>query len=241
MRFLDMSRNLNLLYGMSTAIMLLSIGTHGLGSADSRARGQNYYVSPDGSDRNNGSLKHPWIDDRARSIVVAAWRDRARTARVYRGRIVTAASGVADARITYISEQKWKAQIIGDDIDHSSWDNRGSYVDIIGFDVSGIGEPDFTTTALMYDSLPMTCTISLDRPRLSVPTVVQGSFTATTRAPITTRLAIASTISVGQTLPYAPPQAARCMASTMPTGEAIFSTISLPQPCLWHSPVACRI
>jgi parallel beta-helix repeat protein len=58
---------------------------------------------------------------------------------MYQGRIATSASGLADARITYISEQKRGAHIIGDVVDRSAWDNRGDYVDIIGFDVSGVG------------------------------------------------------------------------------------------------------
>src|SRR5882762_6672621 len=114
-----MSRTLNaVLYGISTAILLLSIGTHGLESADNRARGQNYYVSPKGSDRNDGSLKHPWMTvERAASRLLPGDTVHVLPG-VYQGRIVTAASGVADARITYISDQKWEAQIIGDVIDH---------------------------------------------------------------------------------------------------------------------------
>ena len=142
MQFLNMSRNLNVvLYGISTAILLLNLGTHRLESTDSRAlaHGQNYYVSPKGSDRNDGSLKHPWMTiERA-----ASWLLPGDTVHVlagaYRGRIATAASGVPDARITYISDPKGEARIIGDVIDRSAWDNRGNYVDIIGFDVSGIG------------------------------------------------------------------------------------------------------
>jgi parallel beta-helix repeat protein len=151
-----MSRNPNtVFYGISTAILssilllnigllnigLLSTGAHGLESTDSRAPavGRNYYVSPNGSDRNAGSVKRPWA-----TIEYAATRllpgDTVHVLPgVYRGRIATAASGIADARITYISEQKSEAHIIGDVIDRSAWDNRGNYVDIIGFDVSGIG------------------------------------------------------------------------------------------------------
>jgi parallel beta-helix repeat protein len=148
---IDMSRNPNAaLYGISTAILcsillsnsgLLSIGAHGLESTSSRAPtgGRNYYVSPNGSDRNAGSVKRPW----ATIEYAATWLLPGDTVHVlpgvYRGRISTTASGVADARITYISEQKSEARVIGDVIDHSAWDNRGNYVDIIGFDVSGIG------------------------------------------------------------------------------------------------------
>jgi parallel beta-helix repeat protein len=100
---------------------------------------KNYYVSPKGSDRNNGSLKHPWMTIEH----AASWLQPGDTVHVlpgvYRGRIATAASGVADAPITYISQPKGEAHIIGDVIDRSAWDNHGNYVDIIGFNVSGIG------------------------------------------------------------------------------------------------------
>ncbi|HKB97990.1 MAG TPA: right-handed parallel beta-helix repeat-containing protein [Terriglobales bacterium] len=141
-----MTRNPNaVLYGISTAILssifALNIGANGSGSAANHAPagGRNYYVSPDGSDRNEGSLKHPWMTiERA-----ASWLLPGDTVHVlpgeYRGRIATAVSGLANARITYISDQKWGAHIIGDVIDRSAWDNRGNYVDITGFDVSGIG------------------------------------------------------------------------------------------------------
>src|SRR5882762_7891947 len=140
-----MSRSPNaVLYGISTAIvsiLLLSIGAHGQQSTNSRARtgGRNYYVSPNGSDRNAGSVTRPW----ATIEYAAMWLLTGDTVHVlpgaYRGRIATAASGAADARITYISDQKWGARVIGDVIDRSAWDNRGNYVAIIGFDVSGIG------------------------------------------------------------------------------------------------------
>ena len=144
--YLNMTRNPNaVLYGISTAILssifLLNIGAHGSESAahHGSAGGRNYYVSPNGSDRNAGSVKRPW----ATIDYAAMWLLPGDTVHVrpgvYSGRIATAASGVADARITYISEQKWEAHIIGDVVDRSAWDNRGNYVDIIGFDVSGIG------------------------------------------------------------------------------------------------------
>src|SRR6266478_7870835 len=144
--YLNMTRNPNaVLYGISTAILssifLLNIGAHGSESEahHGSAGGRNYYVSPNGSDRNAGSVKRPW----ATIDYAAMWLLPGDTVHVrpgvYSGRIATAASGVADARITYISEQKWEAHIIGDVVDRSAWDNRGNYVDIIGFDVSGIG------------------------------------------------------------------------------------------------------
>ena len=125
---------------ISVGILLLNIGTHGLEyTHGALAGGQNYYVSPKGSDRTDGSLKHPWMTIEHAALSLQAGDTLHVLPGVYQGRIVTAASGVAEARITYISEQKWKAQLIGDVVDHSVWDNRGNYVDIIGFDVSGVG------------------------------------------------------------------------------------------------------
>ena len=101
--------------------------------------GQNYYVSPKGSDRNDGSWKHPWMTIEHASSWLLPGDTVHVLPGVYRGRIASAASGLADAHITYISDQKWEAHIIGNVVDRSAWDNRGNYVDIIGFDVSGVG------------------------------------------------------------------------------------------------------
>src|SRR6266851_9377432 len=137
-----MSRNLNAVPSrILAAILLLNVGLHGLVSTESRAGadGQNYYVSPRGNDRNDGSLKHPWMTIEH----AASWLQPGDAVHVlpgvYRGRIATTASGVPDARITYISEQRWEAHIVGDVVDRSAWDNRGNYVDIVDFDVSGVG------------------------------------------------------------------------------------------------------
>jgi parallel beta-helix repeat protein len=142
MPFLHILRSPNpVLYGILAAILLSDIGTHGLESVGggALAGGQNYYVSPQGSDRNDGSSKHPWMTiEHAPSRLLPGDTVHVLPG-LYRGRIATSASGRADARITYISEQKWGAHIIGDVVDRSAWDNRGDYVDIVGFDVSGVG------------------------------------------------------------------------------------------------------
>jgi parallel beta-helix repeat protein len=145
MPFLHMLRSANpVLYGILAAILLSDIGSHGLESTSSGALagGQNYYVSPQGSDGNDGSSKHPWMTiEHASSRLLPSDTVHVLPG-LYRGRIATSASGLADARITYISEQKWGAHIIGDVVDRSAWDNRGDYVDIIGFDISGVGRTE---------------------------------------------------------------------------------------------------
>ena len=97
------------------------------------------YVAPSGSDSNPGSLERPF-----RSIIRAA-----RAARpgskvlvapgVYEGGFRTSIDGAANARIVFLSMSKWGAKIVPpqDSPNKTAWDNRGSYVDIVGFDVDG--------------------------------------------------------------------------------------------------------
>jgi len=143
---LKMSRSLSVVpYLISTAILsgtlLLSIGANEREAAASRMprEGTNYYVSPHGQDSNDGSLKHPWMTIDHAALRLQPGNTLHVLPGVYKGRITTAASGLENARVAYISEERWGAHVIGDVIDHSAWDNRGNYVDIIGFDVSGAG------------------------------------------------------------------------------------------------------
>ena len=98
-----------------------------------------YYVSPTGRDSNSGSAASPWA-----TIAHAATRiGPGATVHVapgtYTGYITTKASGTSSARIKYISDVHWGAKIIGNRVDHSAWHNYGSYVDIIGFEVTSVG------------------------------------------------------------------------------------------------------
>jgi len=100
-----------------------------------------YYVSPSGSDSNDGSQAHPFA-----TLQKAA--DKATpgtTVRVapglYTKPIISKVSGTANARITFLSEVKWGAKI---NVAHTGnleeeWLNEGSYVTIEGFDIRGNG------------------------------------------------------------------------------------------------------
>lgn len=95
-----------------------------------------FYVSPAGSDAADGSASAPWA-----TIQHAA--DAARPGAIvhvapgtYVEAIKTTASGSSDARITFLSDIKWGAKIIAPNSD-SAWENRGDYVDIEGFDITG--------------------------------------------------------------------------------------------------------
>jgi hypothetical protein len=104
--------------------------------------GYNYYVSPSGSDSNDGSASRPWRTiQKAASMVKPGY-----TVHVAAGTynttstITTSVSGTSSARIRFISDVKWGAKIISSmGMPSSTWRNNGNYVDIVGFDVTGNG------------------------------------------------------------------------------------------------------
>ncbi|MBW0101551.1 right-handed parallel beta-helix repeat-containing protein [Pseudonocardia sp. KRD-291] len=55
----------------------------------------------------------------------------------YPGSFRTGRSGRPDARVTYVSEVRWGAKLVGDGEDEQVWRNDGDHVDIRGFDISG--------------------------------------------------------------------------------------------------------
>ena len=117
-------------------------------TASTSSNGKDFYVSTSGSDSNDGSAAHPWRTiQHASSLVTAGY-----TVHVAPGTynvsscsypagvcasIDTSASGTASARISFISDIKWGAKIVSSNSTYAAWKLSGSYVDIIGFDVSG--------------------------------------------------------------------------------------------------------
>ncbi len=97
------------------------------------------WVSPNGSDTNAGTQAAPF-----RNIARAARAATpGTTVRVlpgyYAGGFQTTTSGTAEAPIRYVSEVKRGAKIVppASSVNAIAWDNRGSYVDIDGFEVDG--------------------------------------------------------------------------------------------------------
>ena len=97
------------------------------------------YVAPGGSDNNPGTAVKPF-----RSIWRAARAAQPGTRVLvapgsYAGSFRTSVSGHSGARVSFVSSRKWGAKIVPPK--HSSnkaaWDNRGSHVDIVGFDIDG--------------------------------------------------------------------------------------------------------
>jgi len=99
------------------------------------------YVAPGGDDAGPGTRRAP-----LRSISAAASIAEASPGGItvhvapgtYRENVRSAASGSASRRVRYVSTVKWGAKIIGGGTE-AAWDNRGSHVEISGFDISGSG------------------------------------------------------------------------------------------------------
>lgn len=97
------------------------------------------YVAQSGADSNPGTEAAPF-----KSIARAAKGALPDTTihvapGTYPGGFQTTASGTAQGRIYYVSTLPWGARIVPprDSDNATAWDNRGDYVDIVGFDVDG--------------------------------------------------------------------------------------------------------
>lgn len=99
-----------------------------------------FYVAPNGNDSNAGTASAPF-----KTIARAARATRASTTvfvapGTYTGGIKTTVSGNASGRIYFVSTTKWGAKIVASGSSgKTGWDNRGNYVDIVGFEVNGKG------------------------------------------------------------------------------------------------------
>lgn len=96
------------------------------------------YVSPSGSDSNNGTQESPF-----KTISQASKLAKGGTTVIvlpgqYNENVQTNTSGTNSAKISYVSQTKWGAKIIGSGTE-SAWNNKGNYVNIIGFEVTGSG------------------------------------------------------------------------------------------------------
>ena len=97
------------------------------------------YVSPSGNDANAGTATKPF-----KTLARAARATRPSTTvfvapGTYAGGFKTTIHGTAAGRIYYVSTTKWGAKIVKSGSAKTAWDNRGNYVDIVGFHVDGTG------------------------------------------------------------------------------------------------------
>lgn len=121
------------------AVALLAVGGSALAAT-------NIYVSPTGSDSNPGTQARPVktitradaLASAGSTVHVAAGTYYVSAPSLSNAGIVTRKSGTSSARIRFVSDVKWGAKIVvsGTGI---TWDSRGSYVDIDGFQITGSG------------------------------------------------------------------------------------------------------
>jgi hypothetical protein len=99
----------------------------------------NYYVATTGSDANPGTFKQPFQTILRASKVALPGTTIHVLPGVYTGGFKTSMSGTAAQRIYYVSTVRWGARLVPpmSSDTKAGWDNRGDFVDIIGFDVDG--------------------------------------------------------------------------------------------------------
>jgi hypothetical protein len=117
-----------------------------LAAGGSAVAATSIYVSPSGSDSNPGTQTRPVKTiTRADALATAGSTIHVASGTYYvsapskdNAGIVTRKSGTASARIRFVSDVKWGAKIVvsGTGI---TWDSRGNYVDIDGFQITGSG------------------------------------------------------------------------------------------------------
>jgi hypothetical protein len=113
---------------------------------------QHLYVATNGDDRNPGTRAKPFKSiNKAASLATPGTEVRVASGR-YPGPVKTTRDGDKNARISFVSEKRWGAEIIGGDDGAAAWQNDGDYVDVVGFDISGDNE-DGLSTAGSYSRL----------------------------------------------------------------------------------------
>jgi parallel beta-helix repeat protein len=96
------------------------------------------HVATDGSDANPGTEAAPFQTiDRASAAAGPGTVVRVAPG-TYAGNVRTRSSGTPLARISYVSDVRWAARIVGSGSE-AMWTNDGDFVDISGFDISGPG------------------------------------------------------------------------------------------------------
>jgi hypothetical protein len=129
---------LNALLCASAAVLLGATAT--ASAATIPATTYNYYVSPTGNDSASGTKTAPFKTlARAAKAAVKPGTTVWVAPGTYAGGIKTTASGTASARIYWVSTTKWGAKIVppSSSVNNTAFDTRGSYINVVGFDVDG--------------------------------------------------------------------------------------------------------
>ena len=100
----------------------------------------NLYVATTGSDSNSGTSAAPFKTiSKAATAAKPGYLVHVADG-TYRENVVTNTSGTASSYITFISDNKWGAKVVAPGTGTTAaWHNKGDYVAIVGFDISGGG------------------------------------------------------------------------------------------------------
>jgi hypothetical protein len=104
----------------------------------------NYYVALTGSDSNPGTAELPFQTIERASKVALPGTTIYVAPGTYEGGFKTSMSGTEAQRIYYVSSVPWGARLVPpmSSDTKAGWDNRGNYVDIVGFDIDGKASRD---------------------------------------------------------------------------------------------------
>jgi parallel beta-helix repeat protein len=115
-------------------------GAADLNGLPQKAPKREFYVAPSGNDSNPGTVTRPWRSISHAGSTVGPGAVVHVAPGDYTGPITTVASGTPAARITYVSDKPWGAKLTSSATGNSAtWHNKGDFVDIKGFDITGAG------------------------------------------------------------------------------------------------------
>jgi hypothetical protein len=128
-----------------SSLFLTAAGTNMFAAAAAPAAGAansttfNYYVATNGDDANPGTAELPFQTILRASKVSLPGTTVHVAPGTYTGGFKTTMSGTQAQRIYYISSVPWGARLVPPmwSETKAGWDNRGNYVDIVGFEIDG--------------------------------------------------------------------------------------------------------
>ena len=118
---------------------LLAAAGHVAAAPPVSATTYNYYVATNGDDANPGTAALPFQTILRASKVSLPGTTVHVAPGIYTGGFKTSMSGTEGQRIYYVSSVLWGAKLVPpmSSETKAGWDNRGSYVDIVGFEIDG--------------------------------------------------------------------------------------------------------
>lgn len=127
---------------LSASLLLMTVSTSmyaAAGPLPVSATTYNYYVASNGNDANPGTADLPFQTIVRASRVSLPGTTVHVAPGTYTGGFKTTMSGTEAQRIYYVSTVRWGAKLVPPMSSDSKagWDNRGSYIDIVGFDIDG--------------------------------------------------------------------------------------------------------